>query len=379
MNLHQIRTDFRSGPLRKKMTKSKQKTSKGFEELKNMLRKNPYLHKCLVLLITILVIMVSQTNAQELETPIITNVQVSPDQKQIVIKGDRALGIHSAFAFQNPYRLVIDFDNTGLGKVPVKMKVDKPPINEIRLGANGRRARLVVDFGEYPVPPFMVERKGNLAVVALGNVPTDPRIIQRNSAVEPRQKPSPISATKQQRHVVQKKEATHEPPPAPTASPSVSSVGPSIKTGEPGFLVKQSMVTNSMLLVELQNSKKPSETYRIVLDLNLDDMTVHNASISNSSGIVKRFGLVDSGSKVVQGNTGQEESTNGFPNAGPRKKSKLVVDEKPLGRTKYTWGSGNSSSTEVDSDNQQSVGSNPFRLQKFELKSKNSGTAKLDE
>lgn len=344
----------------------------------NMLRKNPYLQKYLVLLITILSIMVSQTNAQELETPLITNVQVSPDQKQIVIKGDKPLGTHSAFAFENPYRLVIDFENTGLGKVPAKIKVDKPPINEIRLGANARRARLVVDFGEYPVPPFMVERKGNLAVVALGNVPTDPRMIQRSSSAESSPKPYHATGPKAQRRITPKKETTHLPS-SPIDHPTVSSVAPGTKTGQPGFLVKQSLVTNNMLLVELQNSKNPSETYRIVLDLNLDDMTVHNASISNSNGIVKKFDLVDLGSKVVQGNTGREEATNGFPNAGPRKKSKLVVEQKPFGRTKYSWGSTNSSPPEVDSANQQSASSNPFRLQKFELKSKNSGTAKLDE
>jgi hypothetical protein len=362
------------------MTESKQKTPKGFAKLTNMLRKNPYLQKYLVLLITILSIMVSQTNAQELETPLITNVQVSPDQKQIVIKGDKPLGIHSAFAFENPYRLVIDFENTGLGKVPAKIKVDKPPINEIRLGANARRARLVVDFGEYPVPPFMVERKGNLAVVALGNVPTDPRMIQRSSSAESSSKPYHATGPKAQRRITPKKETTHLPSsPIPVDHPTISSVAPGTKTGQPGFLVKQSLVTNNMLLVELQNSRNPSETYRIVLDLNLDDMTVHNASISNSSGIVKKFDLVDSGPKVVQDYAGQEQTVNGPANAGPRKKSKLVVEQKPFGRTKYSWGSTNSSPPEVDSANQQSVSSNPFRLQKFELKSKNSGTAKLDE
>ena len=344
-----------------------------------MLRKNSCLQKHLVFLIAILSIMISQAIAQELETPLITNVKVSPDQKQIVIKGNKTLGIHSAFAFENPYRLVIDFENTGLAKVPAKIKVDKPPINEIRLGANTRRARLVVDFGEYPVPPFMVERKGNLAVVALGSVPTDPRMIQRNSAAETRPKPSHVSAQQPQHHVVQKRETTPVPPSTPSPSPSVSSVAPSKKTGQPGFTVKQSLVTNNMLLVELQNSKSPSETYRIVLDLNLDDMTVHNASISNSNGLVKRFNLVDSGPKVVQNEPGQEEAANGPASVGPRKKSKLVVEQKSFDQPKYSWGSKNSSSPEFDSPNQQSAGSNPFRLQKFELKSKDSGTAKLDE
>ena len=155
-----------------------------FEELKRMFLVHASCLMQAILVFCFVPLLLSSASAQELETPLITNVQIAPDQKQLMIKADKALGAHSAFAFENPYRLVIDFESTGLGKVPAKIKVDKPPINEIRLGKNGHRARIVVDFGEYPVPPFMVERKGNLAVVALGAVPTDPRMLQRSPQAE---------------------------------------------------------------------------------------------------------------------------------------------------------------------------------------------------
>jgi len=321
--------------------------------------------------------MVSPAYAQELETPLITNVQVSPDQKQIVIKGDKALGTHSAFAFENPYRLVIDFEDTGLGKVPLKIKIDKPPMNEIRLGKNGHRTRLVVDFGEYPVPPFMVERKGNLAGVALGNVPTDTRMIQKNSKVESVAKSYHASTPQPQGHVAPKKQVISAPTPAgPPAGLHSTAVK---KNEQSSFTVKQSLVTNNLLLVELQDRKQPSETYRIVVDLNLNDMTVRNASISNSGGVVKRFDLVESGSKVAQDNTIPEETSHGPVTIGPRKKSNPIIEEKPDNRQKYSWDSENTTSSEANHVTQQPVNSNPFKLQKLELKSKGAGSANLDD
>ncbi len=353
------------------------KLIKGFAKLIHMCAKKFCLQKHLIFMITALSIMMSPAYAQELETPLITNVQVSPDQKQIVIKGDKALGTHSAFAFENPYRLVIDFEDTGLGKVPLKIKIDKPPMNEIRLGKNGHRTRLVVDFGEYPVPPFMVERKGNIAVVALGNVPTDPRMIQKNSKVEAGSKSYHAPTPQPQVHIAPKKQSIS----APTSAGSpVTPHSTAVKKNEQSsFIVKQSLVTNNLLLVELQDRKLPSETYRIVVDLNLNDMTVRNASISNSGGVVKRFDLVESGSKVAQDNTNPEESSHGHIAIGPRKKSNPSIEENPDNRQKYSWGAENPASSEANHVDQQPVNSNPFKLQKFELKSKGAGSAKLDD
>lgn len=341
-----------------------------------MTRNTFRLQKQVFILITVMLIVASQAYAQEPQTPLITNVQVSPDQKQIVIKADKALGVHSAFAFQNPCRLVIDFENTGLGRVPVKIKVDKPPINEIRLGNNGHRARLVVDFGEYPVPPFMVERKGNLAVVALGSVSTDPRVIQRKSPTEPGPSLNHIPGAQSEHRFVPKKESGRASV-SPPAQPSVSSVAPSKKSEKQGFVVKQSLVSNNLLLVELQDRKIPTETYRIVVDLNLSDMTVRNASISNSNGIVKRFDLTQSDAKLAQEGPRQQERFSGPAATGPTK-NVHPIDERPEGRRKYSWGSGNTTPLDVGSSNRQLENSNPFKLEKLELKSKNPGTAKLE-
>jgi|GEM_PF-529819 len=349
-----------------------------FEELKRMF---PVHASCLmhaILVFCFVPLLLSSASAQELENPLITSVQIAPDQKQLMIKADKTLGAHSAFAFENPYRLVIDFESTGLGKVPAKIRVDKPPINEIRLGKNGHRARIVVDFGEYPVPPFMVERKGNLAVVALGAVPTDPRMLQRSPQAESGSKPRSVSPPQPQRHAAPKNDQTRVPAPLPIDKPISTPTNSGKKIEQTSFVVKQSLVTNNLLLVELQNRKSPAETYRVVVDLNLNSMTIRNASISNSSGLVKKFDLLESGSKISKGDEDSKENADAPTLVGPRKEPASSQERTNDGR-KYTWGAENNPPEKVALPKQETPPTNPFRLQKFELKNKNSGSAKLDD
>jgi hypothetical protein len=342
-------------------------------------RVSPFLKNILFVMIA-LPLMIIFAEAQDLEIPVISKVQVSPDQKQITIEGDKALGNHTAFAFQNPYRLVIDFETTGLGKIPLRIKVDKPPINEIRLGKNDKRARLVIDFGEYPVPPFMVEKRGKLAVVALGNVPTDPRAIQGNPGREPTQRPAVSQALRPKPHTPGKKDPANVPVPAPATAESAVKSQPVLegKVESSSFEVKQSLVTNSLLLVELQNKKFPSETFRIVVDLNLKDLTVQNASISGSNGIVKKFRLVESdqNDSTHASNSRKDEESSSI---GPRRSVVPKEEAKPV--QKYSWGSDSHTRPrhQVRNVAPGSINSNPFRLQEFELKSKNSGTASLEK
>ncbi|MFA6220975.1 MAG: AMIN domain-containing protein [Desulfomonilaceae bacterium] len=349
-----------------------------FEELKGMFRIHATSLINAILVFCFVPFLLSSASAQELETPLITSVQIAPDQKQLIIKADKALGAHSAFAFENPYRLVIDFESTGLGKVPAKIKVDKPPINEIRLGKNGHRARLVVDFGEYPVPPFMVERKGNLAVVALGAVPTDPRMLQRSPHSESSPKPRSVGLQARPRNAAPKNDQTRVPAPLPIDQPASTPAMSGKKIEQSSFVVKQSLVTNNLLLVELQNRKSASESYRVVVDLNLNDMTIRNASISNSSGVVKKFDLLESGSKISKGDEDSKENADTPTIVGPRKEP-TSSQEKTNDRKKYSWGAEDTPSEKVTLPKQETPPANPFRLQKFELKNKKSGSAKLDD
>ncbi|MGB6066534.1 MAG: AMIN domain-containing protein, partial [Desulfomonilaceae bacterium] len=98
----------------------------------------------------------------------ITSVQVAPDLKQITITCDRPIGRHSAFVIRQPFRLVVDLESTGLGNIPRRINVARNPLSEIRVGYANSRARVVVDFGEHPVPPFKVYEQNNSLVVCLG-------------------------------------------------------------------------------------------------------------------------------------------------------------------------------------------------------------------
>ena len=188
-----------------------------------------------------------------------------------------------------------------------------------------------------------------------------------------------VSPPQPQRHSAPKNDQTRVPAPLPIDKPISTPINSGKKIEQTSFVVKQSLVTNNLLLVELQNRKSPAETYRVVVDLNLNSMTIRNASISNSSGVVKKFDLLESGSKISKGDEDLKENTDAPALIGPRKEPASSQERANDGR-KYSWGAAeNNPSEKVALPKQETPLTNPFRLQKFELQNKNSGSAKLDD
>ncbi len=183
------------------------------------------------------------------ESANITSVQVAPDLKQISIKCDGPVGKHSAFVIQKPYRLVLDLDSTGLGKIPPKINVGRNPLNEIRLGYANSRARVVMDFGDHPVPSFKVDKQSNGILVSLG---------VKAGAWQPR--PAPKPAAQLQRNPVQPKAVAPAPAPQKADSSKVS--------------VKTAGVTDDLIFVELASKKDPKRTYRVVIDVDVEELQV---------------------------------------------------------------------------------------------------------
>ena len=196
----------------------------------------------------------------------ITSVQVAPDLKQISITCDGPVGKNAAFVFQKPYRLVLDMESTGLGKIPTKINIGREPVNEIRLGYANSRARVVVDFGDHPVPSFKIDRQNNGILVSLG---------VQAGAWQP--KPAAKPAAQLQRQPVQ--------PKADSSAPSTQEADTSKVS------VKTAGVTDDLIFVELAHKKDPKRTYRVVIDLDVEELQVRQATVSDAQGHLKRFDL----------------------------------------------------------------------------------------
>jgi AMIN domain len=236
----------------------------------------------------------------------ITSVQVAPDLKHISIKCDGPVGRHSTFVIQKPYRLVLDLESTGLGKIPAKIHVGRNPVNEIRLGYANSRARIVVDFGENPVPPFKVDKQSNSLLVNLG---------VKAGAWQP--KPAPKPAAKLQKDPVQPKAVAQAPATKKADSSTVS--------------VKSAGVADDLVFVELVHKKDPKRTYRLVIDLDVEELQVRQASVSDGQGHLKRFDLSSSQSD------NESSSPAVQPRVGPRRAAGPTAT--PSGEVpKFKWG-----------------------------------------
>ena len=262
----------------------------------------------------------------------ITSLQVTPDLKQISIGCDGPVGKHSAFVAQKPYRLVLDMASTGLGRIPMKINVGRDPINEIRLGYANSRARVVVDFGDHPAPSFRIDRQNNGLLVNL-----EPRV----GAWQPRPVAKP--AAQLPKDPVQPKAVVSAP-----AAPEVHSSKVSVKTAG---------VKDDLVFVELASKKDPKRTYRVVIDLEVDELQVRQATVSDDQGHLKRFDL-------ASGVTGNDIAGSTIKsNVGPRTNVRPTATPSD-GHPKFKWGIQAGENKQRETAKLNTAG--PIRLERFE-------------
>jgi len=298
----------------------------------------------------------------------ITAVQVAPDYSSITIRSEGPLGKHSAFVIDRPFRLVVDFEATGLGKLQGKIKVDKGPMNEIRMGYHNNRARVVVDFGDNPAPPYQIERRDNLVVIAFGRAQgTPPRTRSTTAKTQTVPKPPPVPAQDLPSHPdPSRSEASPaQPAPAQTRPEGVPSQTPRPDTDDSTVSVKDAGVRNNLVFVELVNRKDPKLTYRLIVDLDMDDLSIRSASLSDSKGKLKKFEFLKSETELMSG------AGNGARVAvGPRKHS-FVAEPQGTREGNYQWGESSIGQEKTIRRDQKTTGW-PLRIEEFQLQAKKS-------
>ncbi len=270
----------------------------------------------------------------------ITGVQISRDARSIVIRSEGPVGRHSAFVIKNPFRLVVDFDSTALARVPGRINVPGDRIREVRLGHKDSRTRLVVDFGDRPVPAFKIARGPGRIHIALGNGTLSSGAGARVKPKSPQPPPS--------RAVMQEK---------PTPRASTADVGERLA-------VKSAGVKDKLVFLELTDRKNPRSSYRLVVDLDPSVMVVKNATISDAKGNVKRFDLAADNSQSA---SASPQETRGI--RGPRKS----VEPEAFGKEskpKFKWGM--PAVERKQPAEARSTESGPFKLEQFRLEARKS-------
>ncbi|AFM25338.1 AMIN domain-containing protein [Desulfomonile tiedjei] len=290
-----------------------------------------------LILVFLLVVVVVGTAFADPTT--LTAVQLSPDLRVLTVTFQGQPGKHSAFVIENPSRLVIDFDETALARITTRVPVHREPVDMIRIGQENGRARVVVDFGNHPVPPFKLDRRHDSVVVHLGSGsiggrPAPPKQQQAQAV-----KPKPPTA----------RESRLNSPPAKRNDLNVKSAG----------------IAENLIYVEVTDEKDPKRAYRLVFDLDKTDFSVRGATVSDPTGSVRRFHLVSS-----------ESTPQAKVDSLEKKETPPAVESSPSGKGKFKWGLQSGPQTGLQSDDefteQESMTRGPLKMERFQLKPRQS-------
>jgi len=265
----------------------------------------------------------------------ISDVYVSPDSRNVFLKMEGQVGHHAAFVMQKPGRLVVDVESARLGRLPGKIRVEDEAINEIRLGTTNGKARVVIDFGDNPVPSFKIDRRLNMLVVGLGASDASPGLPGGSAPPPPH------------------RSVRRPDSPKPERSERKNDDGP--------VSVKTAGVKDNLVFVELTDRKNPKAKYRLVVDLDLDALSVRNAAVSDDKGNVKRFDVSAKESSPDVALVAPKLTI------GPRRAAATVQPGQSSSTTRFKWGL---SATEGSEQSGKAVKAGPLRIEEFRLQAR---------
>jgi hypothetical protein len=286
----------------------------------------------------------------------ITAVQVMPNARGIIIRSDSSLGRHSTSVFQNPSRLAIDFETTKLGKVPARIRVNEGGIQEVRLGYSNSRARVVMDFGNGPVPKFKIEQGHSMMVVALDkSAPANNPDKITSAADEASPPPEAFRAPA----------ATPHPARSPVPGHAVvaqGSVSPK-QVNSSAAVVKTSGARDNHVFVELADRKNPKRKCRVVIEIDPHSFNVQKVTLSDVEGNLRLFqaaeGEVSGGAPVVSHRAG----------TGPRRMPHVASSAPSPVKKRLQWGA---PAAQPGKEPEPSFRGAPGRLQEFRLEHRRS-------
>lgn len=177
----------------------------------------------------------------------ITEISVTPDSKRISVRADGQIGRHSVFALENPNRLVLDIEDNGVSRETAISGTIAAGL-EIRAARKGSGSRVVLNFGNRPVPEHRVRTVGNYLLLFMEGwgVPAGasfrtPTHRERSPEPQPRQEP--------------------------------------ILSSSPDLQIKSAEVANGLIVLKVANRAHPDRIFKIELGVDFDQLGFSAASI----------------------------------------------------------------------------------------------------
>jgi hypothetical protein len=233
----------------------------------------------------------------------VAGVKVSADGKHVTVLCDGPVGGHSTSVLGNPNRLVIDLRDTALRGTPRKMQVNKEPIKEIRLGRTPSRARVVIDFGDSPLPSHRIHREDNALVLILG-------------------KPAPKMASPSGTRVANLASSQKVEPNKPGRDTSA-------RGKESNLAIRSAEIDNGLIVLSLSDRKRPERAVRLTVDVDMNRLQVRQASLNEAP-----HAAAGHGARQERPRSGPKNQAS-MAAHGPRKAPE--PDSAPAEK-KYHWG-----------------------------------------
>ena len=177
----------------------------------------------------------------------ITEINVTPDCKRISVRADGQIGRHTVFALENPNRLVLDIEDTGVSRESAISGTIAAGL-EIRAARKGSGARVVMNFGNRPVPEHRVRTVGNYLLLFMEGWAVPAGASSRTPAYKEK-----------------------SPEPQPRQEPVLSSSS--------DLQIKSAEVANGLIVLKVANRAYPERIFKIELGVDFDQLGFSAASI----------------------------------------------------------------------------------------------------
>ncbi len=185
----------------------------------------------------------------------ITEINVTPDSKRISVRADGQIGRHAVFALENPNRLVLDIEDTGVSRETTISGTIASGL-EIRTARKGSGSRVVMNFGNRPVPEHRIRTVGNYLLLFMEGWGVPAGASSRTPAYKER-----------------------SPEPQPRQEPVLSS--------SPDLQIKSAEVTNGLIVLKVANRAYPERIFKIELGVDFDQLGFSAASIHSLAAFSK--------------------------------------------------------------------------------------------
>jgi hypothetical protein len=183
----------------------------------------------------------------------ITEINITPDCRRIAVRADGNIGRHSLCALESPNRLVLDIEGNGVSKEPTISGTIAAGV-EVRAVRRGSGARVVMNFGNRPIPEHRIKSVGNYLLLFLEGWGT----AAGTSSLTP---PEPRTVSR------------------PKQDPILSS--------SPDLQIKSAEVNNGLIVLKVANRTHPERVFKIELGVDFDQLGFNTASIHNLSTFQK--------------------------------------------------------------------------------------------